>query len=169
MLKTSLNTYQDTNQHFKGTKHKKRPASNVSGVIEISDDEISKERPNKRRIVIEISDGEDNSENKSPVKLEHTHNANPTVPTSANVLGHGELNLSQDSNGKIKVTKKERVDVVEELDRVPARWPVSNDNVTAYVLDLDQDARTISNVTKQGKVKALDTFLKSEVRRWSLS
>jgi hypothetical protein len=61
-------------------------------------------------------------------------------------------------SGQFVITRKMKVDVVEHLNMIPARWPVP-DVDTAYVLDMSK----VKFPDSSEKVKSLDAYLKLEV------
>ena len=70
---------------------------------------------------------------------------------------------AKDSDGRYIVTKKVKVDSIENLSEVPKRWPVPPEHTTvAYIINLNDDKRWREGTTGS-KEKAFDRFLKQEV------
>lgn len=65
-------------------------------------------------------------------------------------------------DGMFRVTRKFRVEDIAYVEQVPKRWPIPTAS-TAFVVDFSKDSRA-QQVTKGGRVKSLDAFLKAEVR-----
>jgi hypothetical protein len=118
------------------------------------------DRPSKRHAstpeVIEIIDSSDDEP--AFVKTEEKHKLRPDPGSNSHFASEGP---PKDASGRIIVTRKTKVDTVEHLQGVPARWPVPAVD-TAYVLDFSNDVPGNSE-TKNGKPKGLDAFLKAEV------
>lgn len=72
----------------------------------------------------------------------------------------GKLGIDESAKDS-DVTKKVKVDSIENLSEVPKQWPVPPENITvAYVINLNEDKRWWEGSSKE---KAFDQFLKQEV------
>jgi hypothetical protein len=70
---------------------------------------------------------------------------------------------AKDKDGRYRVTKKVKVDAIENLQEAPARWPITPEGTnTAYVIDLNNDKKW-SELDANGKKKHLNRFIKQEV------
>ena len=142
--------------------------------------------PSKRRITIgrvktaaiEILDSDDEHPTARatamkaiPTKLEAATASgfSYTMPVKVESHGHGGAALSineaaKDKEGRYIVTQKVKVDSIENLQEVPARWPISPEGTnTAYVFDLNNDKKW-QELDPNSKKKYLDRFIKQEVR-----
>lgn len=134
----------------------KRHASNPAEVIEIFDSSNDELSP-KAELDVDHST--------SPTRHSHTSSEPEPKLKPIEVQNSGMVNeeLRKDGSGRVIVTRKQKVDVIEYLDGVPSRWPVPAVD-TAYVLDFSDNARLLEKAdTVKGKPKGLDAFLKAEV------
>lgn len=70
---------------------------------------------------------------------------------------------AKDKDGRYIVTQKVKVDSIENLQEVPARWPIPPEGInTAYVIDLNNDKKW-QELDPNIKKKQLDRFIKQEV------
>jgi hypothetical protein len=70
----------------------------------------------------------------------------------------------KDKDGRFVLTQKVKVDSIEKLTEVPARWPILPAGTnTAYVIDLNDDKKW-QDLDVNSKKKKLDRFVKQEVR-----
>jgi hypothetical protein len=79
-------------------------------------------------------------------------------------------NAMRDKDGRFILTQKVKVDFIEKLTEVPARWPIPPDDGTntAYVIDLNNDKKW-RELDVNSKKKRLDRFVKQEVCLTSFS
>ena len=158
-------------------------------IIEISSDEESKDEvrkennrlkkrslsnsasgpgspPSKRRMTritalpIEVLDSDD--EHLAAMKVVPTKAAIITT-RPVKVESGAEKEVAKDKDGRYIVTQKVKVDSIEHLHDVPARWPISPEGTnTAYVIDLNND-KIWQELDPNSKKKYLDRFIKQEV------
>lgn len=70
---------------------------------------------------------------------------------------------AKDKDGRYIVTKKVKVDSIENLQEIPTRWPITPEgNNTAYVINLNNDKKW-QELDPNCKKKHLDRFIKQEV------
>ena len=70
---------------------------------------------------------------------------------------------AKDKDGRFIVTKKVKVDSIENLQEVPARWPITPEGTnTAYVIDLNNDKKWLE-LDPNGKKNHLNRFIKQDV------
>jgi len=70
---------------------------------------------------------------------------------------------AKDKTGRYILTQNVKVDSIEELPEVPARWPIPAAGVNvAYVIDLHNDKKW-EELDTNSKKKKLDRFVKQEV------
>ncbi|KAJ7651799.1 hypothetical protein B0H17DRAFT_1215189 [Mycena rosella] len=136
--------------------------------------DIENPKPLKRPSaeVIEISDSDSDSAapgQPAPPPKKHVKHATvkiepgtepPTSIPSESVVP--SVILKRTKNGRIFITKRESVECVIELDRIPKRWSVDEVD-TAYILDLSNTSNGPARTeTFTGRPKGFDAFLKAE-------
>ena len=137
--------------------------------------------PNKRQItenVVEVLDSDDEpleaitaniqvSTTEIPLKFASNPNQHIKVKqkmvSSSDKLPAAVDGVERDKDGRFVLSQKVKVDVVEKLTEVPARWPIPPAGVnTAYVIDLNDDKKWCE-LDMNSKKKRLDRFVKQEV------
>ncbi|KAJ7291820.1 hypothetical protein C8J57DRAFT_1705278 [Mycena rebaudengoi] len=118
----------------------------------------STKRPAKE--VIQISDSDSDSDSEPPPKKRAKHVTIKTEPlpldsaTCAVIIKHRP-------DGRISITKRESVERVVQLDRVPERWPIDSAD-TAYVITFPPSAKLPGRGETFKGPKGLDALVKSE-------
>jgi hypothetical protein len=170
-------------------KQQIEPQANIEQeIIEISSDEESKNEvtkeddkfialkkrslsnsatgpPSKRRITsdsvdtaIEVLDSDDELEQLNAMK-----SVTMMTTTAAEKTASSSIETAKDRDGRYIVTQKVKVDSIENLLEVPARWPIPPEGInTAYVIDLNNDKKW-QELDSNNKKKHLDRFIKQEV------
>ena len=130
--------------------------------------------PNKRRITldttaIEILDSDDESMKAIPTKAIAFTDTRPVPPVKVEidaekmVTSSNEAAAAKDKDGRYIVTQKVKVDSIENIQEVPARWPIPPEGSNmAYVIDLNNDKKW-QELDPNSKKKQLDRFIKQEV------
>ena len=96
------------------------------------------------------------------VKLE-VESSDEKMTSSGTVTQAGSNEAAKDKDGRYIVTQKVKVDSIEYLQEVPARWPIPPEGInTAYVIDLNNDKKW-QELDPNSKKKQLDSFIKREV------
>lgn len=138
--------------------------------------------PTKRQVttnvpVIEVLDSDDeNSKAMATSSIKPASNLNQHM--KAELVGSHEKVASEssrdtlpvadgavrDKDGRFVLTQKVKVDYIEKLTEVPARWPIPPDDGTntAYIIDLNNDKKW-RELDTNSKKKRLDRFVKQEV------
>jgi hypothetical protein len=126
--------------------------------------------PSKRRIILDMAtDSEDlDSDDDPPPAVPMRAVPAATFPDVKVERGGEKIassgnDAAKGKDGRYMVTQKVKVDLIENLHEVPARWPIQPEGINAaYVLDLNNDKRWWELDTNSKK-KRLDRFLKQEV------
>jgi hypothetical protein len=124
--------------------------------------------PSKRRITasgtlnmaIEVQDSDDDH----PTAMKAIPATTSVSDTREVKIERGNLDeAAKDKLGRYIVTQKVKVDSIENLSEVPARWPIPTlEGNTAYVIDLNNDKKW-QELDTNNKKKRLDCFVKQEV------
>jgi hypothetical protein len=139
--------------------------------------------PNKRKAitkVVEILDSDDEHSEATGIKFStsnpnqhikveqlegHSHWQEKVAPSSDKF---DRLGAAQDKDGRFILTQKVKVDFLEKLTEVPARWPIpAEETNTAYVINLNDDKKW--RELDMNSKKKLDRFVKQEVSPLLLS
>jgi hypothetical protein len=104
-----------------------------------------------------------NVTNKTITTFSDTSTRPVKVESSAEKMASSSNEAVKDKDGRYIVTKKVKVDSIENLQEVPARWPITPEGTnTAYVIDLNNDKKW-QELDPNGKIKHLNRFIKQEV------
>ena len=124
--------------------------------------------PSKRRITLNMAIEVQDSDDEHPTAIPTKAIPGPATGFSdtRNVkVEHGTAKneAAKDKLGRYIVTQKVKVDLIENLLEVPARWPIPPEEInTAYVIDLNNDKKW-QELDTNNKKKRLDRFIKQEV------
>jgi hypothetical protein len=118
----------------------------------------AKHLPIESSAIITLPDSEEELENLTPDQIVAASRLSGKKGKGRK--SHNSHDIDAKEASKIVVTRKLKVDAVVNLDHVPTHWPVTEVD-TAFIVDLSDS--NSQKVTRKGKVKALDTFVKSEV------
>ncbi|KAH6884783.1 hypothetical protein BKA70DRAFT_1410857 [Coprinopsis sp. MPI-PUGE-AT-0042] len=105
----------------------------------------------------------DDESRSTPSKLPSTMGAGPMTPSPTKRVDLRTWTPVRNSNSKIPITRKVKVDDVQVLDKIPDIWP-STASKTAYALDLDgsRDGTNVGKLTQTGQLKTLNKDIKLE-------
>jgi hypothetical protein len=154
-----------------GLPNKQQITTNVP-VIEVLDSDDEHLNPTTVNLKLEVSTKAtslkpaSNPNQHMPVKFEQ----GPSHEKVASELSSDRSPVAVDGavrgkDGRFVLTQKVKVDVIEKLTEVPARWPIPPDasgTNTAYVIDLNNDKKW-QELDINSKNKKLDCFVKQEV------
>ena len=149
----------------------------------LSSSESATGSPSKRRITLNMAIEVQDSNDEHPTAMKAIPSPTKAIPAQATafsdtkdvkvergtekislITSPGNLDEAEkDKLGRYIVTQKVKVDLIENLLEVPARWPIPPEGTnTAYVIDLNNDKKW-QELDTNSKKKRLDHFTKQEV------
>lgn len=149
----------------------------------ISSSESATGSPSKRQITLNMAIEVQDSDDKHPTAMKAIPSPTKAIPARATafsdtkdvkvergtekislITSPGNLDEAEkDKLGRYIVTQKVKVDLIENLLEVPARWPILPEGInTAYIIDLNNNKKW-QKLDTNSKKKQLDRFIKQEV------